>query len=252
MQAAGGGGGGGGGATVPRNFKLLDELDEAERSTKGGADVSLGLAQNDDSSLSYWNCSIFAQAGGGEPRMWSMSIYCDKDYPTKPPVIKFSSKVSMDCVDAKGNVRAAAAGVGAGRGAAARRGKARRGAARRGAERRRKRSAARRGAHCAPSRLCPQPLTPFPTPAATAGHQRQGAVPGVVEREQDAARRVPGPQEPHRARPAPAAAGRRELLGGGGGGGVARRKSAAAVRVLALRYTARRGASVCAARRGAP
>jgi ubiquitin-conjugating enzyme E2 variant len=92
------------GATVPRNFKLLDELDEAERSTKGGADVSLGLAQNDDSTLSYWNCSIFAQAGGGEPRMWSMSIFCDKDYPTKPPVIKFSSKVSMDCVDAKGNV----------------------------------------------------------------------------------------------------------------------------------------------------
>ena len=66
MQAAGGGGGGGG-ATVPRNFKLLDELEEAERSIKGGADVSLGLA-GDDPSLSSWNCSIFAQAGGGELR----------------------------------------------------------------------------------------------------------------------------------------------------------------------------------------
>ena len=103
MQAAGGGGGGGG-ATVPRNFKLLDELEEAERSIKGGADVSLGLA-GDDPSLSSWNCSIFAQAGGGEPRMWSLSLYCDKDYPAKPPTIKFSSKVAMDCVDAKGNVR---------------------------------------------------------------------------------------------------------------------------------------------------
>ena len=109
MQAAGGGGGGGGaGATVPRNFKLLDELDEAERSTKGGADVSLGLAQTDDNTLSYWNCSIFAQAGGGEPRMWSLSLHCDKDYPSKPPTLKFSSKIVMDCVDAKGNVSAPA------------------------------------------------------------------------------------------------------------------------------------------------
>ena len=106
MQAAGGGGGGGG-ATVPRNFKLLDELDEAEKGSKGGADVSLGLA-GDDPSLSNWNCSIFAQAGGGEPRMWSLSLHCDKDYPTKPPTLKFSSKVVMDCVDAKGNVSAAA------------------------------------------------------------------------------------------------------------------------------------------------
>ena len=111
MQAAGGGGGGGG-ATVPRNFKLLDELDEAEKGSKGGADVSLGLA-GDDPSLSNWNCSIFAQAGGGEPRMWSLSLHCDKDYPTKPPTLKFSSKVVMDCVDAKGNVSAAARSSGA-------------------------------------------------------------------------------------------------------------------------------------------
>ena len=116
MQAAGGGAG----ATVPRNFKLLDELEEAEKGTKGGADVSLGISQTDDNTLSHWNCSIFAQAGGGEPRMWTLSLFCDKDYPSKPPAIKFSSKVTMDCLDAKGNVRRGGARRGARRGLRAR------------------------------------------------------------------------------------------------------------------------------------
>lgn len=31
-----------------RNFKLLDELEEAEKSAKGGADISLGLQRADD------------------------------------------------------------------------------------------------------------------------------------------------------------------------------------------------------------
>ena len=29
-------------AGMPRNFKLLDELEDAERSQEGGADISLG------------------------------------------------------------------------------------------------------------------------------------------------------------------------------------------------------------------
>jgi hypothetical protein len=186
MQAAGGGGG----ATVPRNFKLLDELEEAERSIKGGADVSLGLA-GDDPSLSSWNCSIFAQAGGGEPRMWSLSLYCDKDYPAKPPTIKFSSKVVMDCVDAKGNVSAGARLRRAVR-ARARRDKPR---GSRGPLARSSGALARSRSFCGVlARAC---LRAFAWPAALScarfdlahrpplytGCCRQGAVPGLVEPE---------------------------------------------------------------------
>ena len=92
-------------ATVPRNFKLLDELEEAEKSSKGGADVSLGLSRADDTFMSDWSCSIFAQAGGGEPRMWFLTLHADKDYPAKAPTVRFGSRIAMDCVDAKGTVR---------------------------------------------------------------------------------------------------------------------------------------------------
>jgi ubiquitin-protein ligase len=41
-----------------------------------------------------------------EPRIWFVRLTADKDYPTKPPLIQFSSKINMDCVDpATGRVR---------------------------------------------------------------------------------------------------------------------------------------------------
>lgn len=43
-----------------RNFKLLDELEDAEKSAKGGADISLGLQRPDDSMLRDWQASIFS------------------------------------------------------------------------------------------------------------------------------------------------------------------------------------------------
>ncbi len=45
--------------------------------------------------------------GGGEPRIWFVTLTADKDYPAKAPTVKFTSKIAMECVDARGNVNAA-------------------------------------------------------------------------------------------------------------------------------------------------
>jgi hypothetical protein len=91
-------------ACPARNFKLLDELEEAEKGSKAAADISLGLARADDMTMSDWQASIFAAAGGaGEVRMWTLKLHCCANYPKVAPQISFTSKIVMDGVDARGN-----------------------------------------------------------------------------------------------------------------------------------------------------
>lgn len=45
--------------------------------------------------------------GGGEPRIWFMTLYCGDTYPKTPPTIRFTSRIVMDCVDPTGKVRPA-------------------------------------------------------------------------------------------------------------------------------------------------
>ena len=47
---------------MPRNFKLLEELEHSEKG-HGDPTVSLGLAAPDDILLSDWNASIFGPPG---------------------------------------------------------------------------------------------------------------------------------------------------------------------------------------------
>ena len=91
-----------------RNFKLLDELEEAEKGSKSAADISLGLSRADDMTMSDWQASIFVAAGGaGEVRMWTLKLHCCANYPKVAPAIAFTSKIVMDGVDAKGALAAA-------------------------------------------------------------------------------------------------------------------------------------------------
>ena len=46
-------------------------------------------------------------AGGGEPRLWFLTLFADDRYPTSPPAIKFGSRISADFVDGRGAVTAA-------------------------------------------------------------------------------------------------------------------------------------------------
>ena len=57
---------------------------------------------------SDWQASIFTTAGaGGEARIFFLQLHCDSSYPKAAPTLRFTSKVSMDAVDAAGRVVAA-------------------------------------------------------------------------------------------------------------------------------------------------
>lgn len=89
---------------VPRNFRLLEELEHGEKG-QGSSMVSVGLRDSDDILLRYWNGTIIGPPGTSfENRILCLEIYCDENYPKGPPQIKFVSKVNLPIVNDKGVV----------------------------------------------------------------------------------------------------------------------------------------------------
>jgi len=98
-------------AVVPRNFRLLAELEAGEKGHgeekekhKSAPWCSYGL-DGDDIFLSYWNGTIIGPQNTplGE-YIFNIKIHCGKEYPDKPPTLKFVDKINMDCIDPQGNV----------------------------------------------------------------------------------------------------------------------------------------------------
>jgi len=101
---------------VPRNFKLLDELEKAEKghyeeeiALYGNENVgycSVGLASTDDcATFTKWNCTIIPQQGqhiGG--RIYNLTVVAGPQYPFIPPYIKFVQRVNMPFVSGAGEV----------------------------------------------------------------------------------------------------------------------------------------------------
>ncbi len=89
---------------VPRNFRLLEELEVGEKG-QGNPMVSVGLRDSDDIMLRYWNGTIIGPPGSSfENRIISLDIFCDESYPKVPPVIKFISKVNLPFVTPTGSI----------------------------------------------------------------------------------------------------------------------------------------------------
>jgi len=85
-------------AKVPRNFRLLEELEKGEKGIGDGS-CSYGLEDGDDVMMSNWNGTII---GPGhtvhENRIYSLQIYCGASYPDSSPAVQFRSRVNLPFV----------------------------------------------------------------------------------------------------------------------------------------------------------
>ncbi len=84
---------------VPRNFRLLEELEYAEKGSCCGY-VSYGLERGDDVMLREWNATIFGPPGTAfDNRIMTLRLTCGDNYPREPPVVRFVTRVNLQGVD---------------------------------------------------------------------------------------------------------------------------------------------------------
>lgn len=90
---------------VPRNFRLLEELEDGEKGQDLPPNISFGLMDHNDSTLSNWVGTILGMQGTRfDGRMISVKIYCGDRYPNQPPNVSFISRVNLPFVDQNGNI----------------------------------------------------------------------------------------------------------------------------------------------------
>ena len=85
----------GGEVIVPRNFKLLEELEKSEKGD-GDMSVSMGLCNGDDIFLTEWNASILGPQGTPfDGRLFELRLTAGPDYPNKCPEVRFVSRINL-------------------------------------------------------------------------------------------------------------------------------------------------------------
>ncbi|KAL1895396.1 E2 ubiquitin-conjugating protein mms2 [Sporothrix stenoceras] len=86
-------------AQVPRNFKLLDELEKGEKGLHGGV-CSYGLEDPEDILMTNWRGTIWGPPHGNHAnRIYELKMQCGEHYPQKPPVLHFVTKINLPGVD---------------------------------------------------------------------------------------------------------------------------------------------------------
>ncbi|KAJ2832408.1 E2 ubiquitin-conjugating protein mms2 [Coemansia furcata] len=93
-------------ANIPRNFRLLDELEKAEKGLGDGS-CTYGLDDSDnDMLLVNWVGSILGPHNTiFQNRIYSLKIKCGEQYPEVPPTVVFVHKINLgNVVKADGTV----------------------------------------------------------------------------------------------------------------------------------------------------
>ncbi|WZZ16828.1 hypothetical protein YC2023_109917 [Brassica napus] len=95
------------GGVVPRNFRLLEELERGEKGIGDGT-VSYGMDDADDIYMQSWTgtilgphnvFSLLTTLTAYEGKIFQLKLFCGKEYPESPPSVKFQTRINMACVN---------------------------------------------------------------------------------------------------------------------------------------------------------